>query len=169
MTAWPNYRPGVDAGTALQSRIVRHRPGTTQAGVGRERDNTMTNAEWKSCMVSLIEGVKLELGPAVPTRTKVALATFRERLERKLITPLHKSFERELEVFLQGSPALRTAAQRYIRKTAPPLIREAEAALTQARDLLAQAPNHEGGANGRQPFRSSRIRKSGVAASRRSL
>jgi hypothetical protein len=119
-------------------------------------------------MGNLVDAVEGELRPAAPARTKVLLDTFRRRLSNRRISPSRKSFEQELETFLQSTSSLRTAAQRHIRKTAPPLIRAAEAALRRAGEILAQAPNQQGGANGRQPLRSVRVRKSAAAASRRS-
>src|SRR3954469_18765002 len=112
----------------------------------------MTNAEWKTCMGGLIEAVEHELRRRVPTGTKVALDTFRRRLQAQRIGPSRKSFERDLEAYLQSTSSLRAAARRHIRKVAPPLIHAAEAALTRARTLLAKAPDPQGGANGRQPF-----------------
>ena len=90
-------------------------------------------------MLNLVDGVAHELRPATYARNKPALDEFRERLKRKRITPSRKSFERELEAHIEGSPVLLAAARRHINKVAPPLIHAAEDMLRRANDILARA------------------------------
>jgi len=89
-------------------------------------------------MEELVDGVQKELGPTVPVKTKVGLEAFRKRLRKPLIARRRKRFEQELEAFLQSERALRTAAQRYIRKKMPPIIKAAVAVMKQARALLGK-------------------------------
>jgi hypothetical protein len=90
-------------------------------------------------MEELIDGVQRELGSTIPTKTKVALHTFRKRLDENLGARRRKRFEQELEAFLQSKRALRAAAKRYLRKKMPPAIKAAISALKRARRLLAKA------------------------------
>ncbi len=77
---------------------------------------TRTYSQWKATMEEVIVGVQRELGSTIPTKTKVALHTFRKRLDENLGARRRKRFEQELEAFLQSKRALRAAAKRYLRK-----------------------------------------------------
>lgn len=88
-------------------------------------------------MSGLLDGVERELPPTVPAETKAALQTFRSRLEWKHVTRKRKRFERKLEACLQSSAFLRAASQRHIAKVLPPAVERAQAALKQARLVLA--------------------------------
>ncbi len=98
----------------------------------------LTLSQWKATMEELIDGVQGELGSTIPTKTKVALHTFRKRLDENLGDRRRKRFEQELEAFLQSKRALRAASKRYLRKKIPPAIKAAIGALKRARRLLAQ-------------------------------
>ena len=100
---------------------------------------TLTFSQWKATMAGLIDGVQRELGSTIPTKTKVALHTFRKRLGENQGARKRKRFEQELEAFLQSNRALRAAASRYLRKKMPPVIKAAISALKRARRLLAKA------------------------------
>jgi hypothetical protein len=99
---------------------------------------TLTFSQWKATMKELIDGVQGELGPTIPTKTRVVLHTFRTRLDEKLGGRRRKRFEQELEAFLQSKRALRAASKRYLRNKMSPAIKAAIAALKRARRLLAQ-------------------------------
>ena len=99
---------------------------------------TLTLSQWKATMDELIDGVQGELGSTIPTKTKVALHTFRKRLDENLGGRRRKRFEQELEAFLQSKRALRAASKRYLRKKMSPAIKAAIATLKRARRLLAQ-------------------------------
>jgi hypothetical protein len=98
----------------------------------------MTWSEWKVMMEDLLEGVEQELRSSAPTRNRVALNTFRSRLNEGRTIRGRKHFEQELEVFIQSDPSLRGAAKRYLRKKIPPVIEAAVAALKQAQLVLAK-------------------------------
>jgi len=89
-------------------------------------------------MEELLDGVQQELGSTVPIKTKVALDTFRKRLDETLVARRRKRFEQELEAFLQSKRALRAAAKRYLRKKIPPAIEAAVAVMKQALAVLAK-------------------------------
>jgi uncharacterized protein (DUF2267 family) len=108
---------------------------------------TFTLSQWKATMEELIDGVQRELGSTIPTKTRAALHTFRERLEKNLGRRRRKRFEQELEAFLQSKPALRAASKRYIRKKMRPLIKATIATLKRARRLLAQHKRPRGFSN----------------------
>jgi hypothetical protein len=131
-------------------------------------------------MGDLIDAVERELRPAAPTKITAALGRFRKRLAAR---PSRRSFERDLEAFLQSSSRLRAAAERHIDKIAPQIIQAATATMLRALATLAHAPIPQGramaraqarravaalthspnpqGADGRQRSRSGRVRRSG--------
>jgi hypothetical protein len=133
----------------------------------------MTIAEWKTCMGDLVDGVERELRRTAPLKTKLALETFKCRLAMDPVARRRRPFERELEAFIQSTKGLQSAAERYIGRILPPALEAAAATLERARPYLTKtyqkgASNPQGGANGKQPSRSGRNRKSTAAASRRS-
>lgn len=99
---------------------------------------TLTLSQWKATMEELINGVQQELGSPTPTKTRVALHTFRERLDENLGGRKRKRFEQELEAFLQSKRALRAASKRYLRKKIRRVIKATTATLKRAQRLLAK-------------------------------
>jgi hypothetical protein len=99
---------------------------------------TLTPSEWKDASEEMIDGVQRELGSAIPAKTKVALHTFRKRLDENLGARRRKQFEQELEAFIHSKPALRAAAERYLGKKIRSEVKAAIAALKLALPLLAK-------------------------------
>jgi hypothetical protein len=89
-------------------------------------------------MEELIDGVQQELGSSTPTKTRVALHTFRKRLDETLGRRKRKRFEQELEAFLQSKRALRAASKRYLRKKFRRVIKATTATLKRAQRLFAK-------------------------------
>lgn len=101
----------------------------------------MTNAEWKQCIVGLLEGVERELHADAPTEDKDALQAMRSRLEKKRIAEARKPFERKIDRLIESRPYLLAAAHRHIGKVLPPVVEQAASMMKRARDLLDRAPN----------------------------
>src|ERR1700730_17189256 len=99
---------------------------------------SMTISEWRALMLDLLDGVQRELGSMVQTETKATLDAFREHLDESSALRKRKRFEQELEAFLQSSPALRGASERYVCEKIPPAIDAAVAALMRALPFLTK-------------------------------
>ena len=99
---------------------------------------TLSLSQWKATMEELIDGVQGELGSTIPTKTNVALHTFRKRLDENLGARRRKRFEQELEAFLQSKRALRSASKRYLRKKIRRVLKATTATLKRAQRLLSQ-------------------------------
>ena|SRR6266478_3310555 len=108
---------------------------------------TLTLSQWKATMDELIDGVQRELGSPTSTKTRVALHTFRKRLDENLGGRRRKRFEQELESFLQSKRALRAASKRYLRKKMRRVTKAMTATLKRARRLLAQLKRSSGFSN----------------------
>jgi len=102
----------------------------------------MTLSQWKSLMEELVDGIEQELGSTVAVKTKVALDTFRNRLDKILVARERKPFEQELEAFLQSKRTLRAAGERYMRKyireKIHPALEALGAAIKRVRPLLGK-------------------------------
>ena len=101
----------------------------------------MTNAEWKQCIVGLLDGVERELHADAPTEDKEALQAIRSRLEKKRTTEARKPFEKKIDSLIENRPYLFAAAHRHIGKVLPPAVEQAASLMKRARDLLDRAPN----------------------------
>ena len=86
-----NHRPGVAAGTALQSAIGHHPPGPAQAGYCRHSRTVIVEAEITT------EG--LRIGGDLITPTARALDTVLGTSYRELQIPLHGGDVRRIRVF----------------------------------------------------------------------
>jgi hypothetical protein len=92
----------------------------------------MKLSQWKITVQELIDGVQGEVGMQVPT-----LEEFRARLnDAAPVTEKRKSFEDEIETFLDSQPFLREAASRYLAKKASSAIETATAAMKEAQRFL---------------------------------
>jgi hypothetical protein len=114
----------------------------------------MTNAEWKQCIVGLLDGVERELHADAPTEDKVALQAMRSRLEKKRIAEARKPYERKIDSLIESRPYLFAAAHRHIGKVLPPAVEQAASMMKRARHLLDRAPNqalHRMAARPRRP------------------
>ncbi len=103
---------------------------------------TETLSQWKAIMKEMIDGVQAELGSATPTKTRIALHTFRKRVDENLDGRKRKRkskrLEQELDAFFESKRYLHAAVSRYIMKKLRPALKAYVAAMVKARRVLAR-------------------------------
>ena len=108
----------------------------------------MTNADWKTGMSDLICGTVSELRPSAPKNAQLTLHIFQGRLDACPRPKEKKTFERQLEAYIQSKTYVLAAAHRYLARMVPPAIKSADELLKTAKLVLRaiqkkKEPNQE--------------------------
>jgi len=103
-----------------------------------DSERPLTTKEWKRCFNDMLIGVKAELDSSAPPSARFALHGFHRRLNDARTSQLRKSFEKDLDAFLESEEYLKAAGGRYIAKKMVPALDRATKLMKKAKVLLAQ-------------------------------
>ena len=98
----------------------------------------MTTKEWRRCFNDMLIGVEAEFDSTAPPNARISLHGFHRRLNEARTSQSRKSFEKDLDAFLESEDSLKAAAGRSIVKKMVPALDKAAKLTKKARALLAQ-------------------------------
>lgn|SRR5271166_1807240 len=103
----------------------------------------ITTKEWKRWLQDMLIGVEAELDSTAPPSARAALHGFHHRLKETHAKEEFKSFEHDVDAFLESEEYLKAASGRYIAQKMVPALDKATKLVTKAKALLAKYKKDE--------------------------